>query len=93
MRWSTHSFGLGGVDKRSTRNSRQQTSIVWWAAKKAVLMIGGQEERETLAAVMNEPPDFARFSVQLLWPILDRVTWSIDHAAAPRFLWGADGIA
>jgi 6-phosphogluconolactonase/glucosamine-6-phosphate isomerase/deaminase len=63
------------------------------AAKKAVLMISGREKRETLAAVMNGPPDPTRYSVQILWPILDRVTWFIDHAAAPRFLRDADGTA
>ena len=63
------------------------------AAKKAVPMISGQEKRETFAAVMNEPPDPAQCSVQLLWPILDRVTWFIDHAAAPRFLRDVDGTA
>jgi 6-phosphogluconolactonase/glucosamine-6-phosphate isomerase/deaminase len=56
-------------------------------------MISGQEKRETLAAVMNKPPSPTRYSVQLLWPILDRVTWFIDHAAAPRFLRGTDGTA
>jgi len=64
------------------------------AAKKAVLMFSGQEKRETFsAAVMNEPPDPTRCSVQLLWPIFDRVTWFIDHAAAPRFLRDADETA
>lgn len=63
------------------------------AAKKAVLMISGQEKRENLAAVMNEPPGPMRYSVQLLLSILDRVTWFIGHAAAPRFLRDADGTA
>ena len=67
--------------------------IVLRAAKKAVLMISGQEKRETLAAVMNEPPGPTRYSVQLLLSILDRVTWFIDHTAAPRFLRDADGTA
>jgi 6-phosphogluconolactonase/glucosamine-6-phosphate isomerase/deaminase len=63
------------------------------AAKKAVLIITGQEKRETLAAVMNEPPDPTWYSVQLLWPILDRVIWFIDYTAAPRFFRDADKTA
>ena len=63
------------------------------AAKKVVLMISGQEKQETIAGVMNEPPDPMRCSVQFLRPILDRVTWFVDHAAAPRFLRDADGTA
>jgi len=63
------------------------------AAKKVVLMIRGQEKQETIVGVMNEPPEPTRYSVQLLWPILDRVTWFIDRAAAPRFHRDADGTA
>ena len=59
-------------------------------AKKAVLMISRREKRETLAAVKNEPPDAARYSVQLLLPILDRVIWFIDYTAEHRFLRDAD---
>ena len=57
------------------------------------MMISGQEKQETIAGVMNEPPEPMRYSVQLLWPILDRVAWFIDHAAAPRFLLDADETA
>jgi 6-phosphogluconolactonase/glucosamine-6-phosphate isomerase/deaminase len=67
--------------------------IVLRAAKKVVVMISGQEKRETLAALMNELPDPTRYFVQLLWPILDRVTWFIDRAAAFRFHRDADEIA
>ena len=42
---------------------------------------------------MNEPLDPLRYSGQFLWPILDRVTWFIDHVAAPRFLRDAEGTA
>jgi 6-phosphogluconolactonase/glucosamine-6-phosphate isomerase/deaminase len=56
-------------------------------------MISGQEKRKTLAAVMNKPPDPTGYSVHFIWPILDRITWFIDRAAAPRFFWDADGIA
>jgi len=70
-----------------------QGPTVLRAVKKAVLMISGQEKRETFATMMNEPPDLARCFVQLLWPILDRVTWFIDDAAAPRFLRDADRTA
>jgi 6-phosphogluconolactonase/glucosamine-6-phosphate isomerase/deaminase len=64
------------------------------AAKKVVLMISGQEKREIFAAVRNESLDHdnTQYYVQFLWPILDRVIWFIDNAAAPRFLRGTDGI-
>lgn len=62
------------------------------AARKVVLMISGQEKREIFAAVMNESPDHTQYYVQFLWPILDRVIWFIDNAAAPRFLRDSDGI-
>jgi 6-phosphogluconolactonase/glucosamine-6-phosphate isomerase/deaminase len=60
--------------------------------RKVVLIISGQEKREIFAAVMNESPDHTQYYLQFLWPILDRVIWFIDKAAAPRFLRGTDGI-
>jgi 6-phosphogluconolactonase/glucosamine-6-phosphate isomerase/deaminase len=64
--------------------------IVLRAAKKVVVMISGQEKRETLAALVNEPPDPTRYFVQLLWLILDWVTGFIGSAVASRFFRDAD---
>lgn len=58
------------------------THPVICAAKHLTILIGGSEKAEIVKEVLCGEPDEIKYPVHTLWPILEKVTWLIDDAAA-----------
>jgi 6-phosphogluconolactonase/glucosamine-6-phosphate isomerase/deaminase len=58
------------------------TSQVLRAADRIALLISGQHKAKVLADVLSHRPDPLRYPVHILWPVLDKVVWMVDHQAA-----------
>jgi len=58
------------------------THPVLRAASHLVVLVCGQEKEGILKTVLTSEPDEVRYPIHALWPVLDRVTWLIDSAAA-----------
>lgn len=55
------------------------------AAAHIAVIVSGYEKAVSLREVLSAEPDVIRYPVHALWPVLDKVTWLVDRAAA-RFL-------
>jgi 6-phosphogluconolactonase len=51
-------------------------------ASRIVILVSDSEKAETLKQVFAGPPDTNRYPIHILWPVLDKVLWLIDSAAA-----------
>jgi len=60
------------------------TGPVLRAGRSIIVMITGAEKAATLARVLNGPADEARYPIDLLRPVLERVVWLVDRQAAGR---------
>jgi 6-phosphogluconolactonase len=58
------------------------THPVLCAASRLVVLVCGREKADILKEVLTSEPDEVRYPIHALWPVLDRVTWLIDTAAA-----------
>ncbi len=58
------------------------TGPVLCAAARIVILVSGEEKAEILKQVLTTEPDVKKYPVHLLWPVLDKITWLIDAAAA-----------
>jgi 6-phosphogluconolactonase len=58
------------------------THPVLRAACHLVVLVCGHEKSDILKTVLKSEPDEVRYPIHALWPVLDRVTWLIDSAAA-----------
>ncbi|MFC1604536.1 6-phosphogluconolactonase [Planctomycetota bacterium] len=58
------------------------THRVLRAASHLVVLACGQEKEAILKTVLTSEPDEVQYPIHALWPILDRVTWLVDSAAA-----------
>ena len=58
------------------------THPVMCAASHVAVLVCGQEKAAILKKVFSSEPDDIRYSAHMLWPILDKVTWLVDRAAA-----------
>jgi 6-phosphogluconolactonase len=58
------------------------TKAVLCEAKHIIVMIQGKEKAAVLKDVFTTEPDEIRYPIQILWPVLDKVTWLIDKEAA-----------
>jgi len=58
------------------------THPVLCAAAHLVVLVSGEEKAGILKEVLTSEPDEVRYPIHILWPILDRVTWLVDRAAA-----------
>lgn len=58
------------------------THPVLRAACHLVVLVCGHEKSDILKMVLTSEPDEVRYPIHALWPVLDRVTWLIDSAAA-----------
>jgi 6-phosphogluconolactonase len=58
------------------------THPVLRAASHLVVLVCGHEKSDILKTVLTSEPDEVRFPIHVLWPVLDRVTWLVDSAAA-----------
>jgi len=61
------------------------THPVLRAACHLVVLVCGQEKADILKTVLTSEPDEVRYPIHALWPVLDRVTWLVDSAAAKAF--------
>lgn len=58
------------------------THPVLRAASHLAVLVCGEEKASILKEVLTGEPDEVRYPIHILWPVLDKVTWLIDGAAA-----------
>ena len=58
------------------------THPVLCGASHLVVLVCGQEKAEILKKVLTSEPDEVRYPIHALWPVLDKITWLVDSAAA-----------
>ena len=58
------------------------THRVLRAASHLVVLVCGQEKSDILKMVLSSEPDEVRYPIHVLWPVLNKVTWLVDSAAA-----------
>lgn len=58
------------------------THPVLCAASRLVVLVSGLEKAAILKEVLTSEPDHVRYPIHALWPVLDKVTWLVDQAAA-----------
>ena len=58
------------------------THPVLRAACHLVVLVCGQEKSDILKKVLSSEPDEVRYPIHVLWPVLNKVTWLVDSAAA-----------
>ena len=58
------------------------TAPVLKASKKIVVLVNGNDKAEMLKTVLSTPADEIKYPIHTIWPVLDRVTWLVDHDAA-----------
>lgn len=60
------------------------TGPVICAANHIAVLVSGSEKAAILKEVLFSEPDEVKYPIHILWPILDRVTWLVDNAAAQQ---------
>jgi len=58
------------------------THPVLCAASRLVVQVCGREKAAILKDVLTSEPDEVRYPIHALWPVIDKVTWLVDKAAA-----------
>ncbi|UCF15214.1 MAG: 6-phosphogluconolactonase [Phycisphaerales bacterium] len=58
------------------------THPVLRAACHLVVLVCGPEKADILGKILTSEPDEVRYPIHALWPVLDKVTWLVDTAAA-----------
>jgi len=58
------------------------THPVLRAAHHLIVLVSGQEKAAILKKVLSSEPDEVRYPIHILWPVLDKITWLVDSAAA-----------
>ncbi|MBL7106856.1 MAG: 6-phosphogluconolactonase [Phycisphaerae bacterium] len=58
------------------------TSPVISAAEHIMVLVSGEEKASVLKAVLNSKSDDVRYPIHFLWPVLNKVAWIVDKAAA-----------
>ncbi|UCG56086.1 MAG: 6-phosphogluconolactonase [Phycisphaerales bacterium] len=58
------------------------THPVLCAASDLAVLVSGEEKAGILEEVLRSEPDEVRFPIHVLWPVLNKVTWLVDSAAA-----------
>ena len=58
------------------------THPVLCAALHLVVLVCGPEKAAILKEVLTSEPDEVRYPIHVLWPVLNKVTWLVDRAAA-----------
>lgn len=58
------------------------TPPVLRSAAQIIALIMGEKKAEILKKVFTAPIDEVQYPIQILWPVLDKVTWLIDNQAA-----------
>ncbi len=52
------------------------------AARKLIVLVSGAEKASIVRTVFESEPDTLKYPAHALWPVLDRVLWIMDAAAA-----------
>jgi len=60
------------------------TAPVLQHARILLVLAAGDEKAAIVQTIFSSPPDAARYPAHLLWPVMDRVLWLIDEAAAAQ---------
>ena len=58
------------------------TSPILCAAAKVLILVSGEEKAEIVKKIFTGKPDVSTYPAYVLWPILEKVVWLIDSAAA-----------
>lgn len=58
------------------------TGPVLCAAVNLVILVSGEEKSQILKKIFTVEPDAKKYPVHILWPVIDKVTWLVDSAAA-----------
>jgi len=58
------------------------THPVLCAASHLAVLVSGKEKARILKEVLTSQPDEVRYPIHTLWPVLNKVTWLVDSAAA-----------
>lgn len=58
------------------------TPPVLCAASHLIVLVCGQGKAEILKEILTSEPDEVRYPIHVLWPVLDKITWLVDTAAA-----------
>ena len=77
------------MDARHTRITLTHPALC--AASHITVLVSGSEKAEILSEIFTREPNIAQYPIHALWPILDKVTWLVDHDAA-KFLLPPDCI-
>ena len=51
-------------------------------ARRLMVLVAGQDKATIVHQLFSSPPDTSRFPAYVLWPVLERVLWLLDMAAA-----------
>jgi 6-phosphogluconolactonase len=60
------------------------THPVLCAASRLVVQVCGPEKETILKEVLTGEPDEVRYPIHALWPVIGKVTWLVDQAAAQQ---------
>lgn len=52
------------------------------AASSIIVLVSGEQKAQILKTVFESQPDEVKYPIHFLWPVLDKVIWFIDKAAA-----------
>ena len=58
------------------------TPPVLSAASHLIVLVSGEEKAAILKKILTSEPDEVRYPIHALWPVLDKITWLVDAAAA-----------
>lgn len=65
-----------------TQNRITLTHPVLKAAAHLAVVVSGKSKADILKKVLTSEPDEVQYPIHALWPVLDRITWLVDVAAA-----------
>ena len=65
-----------------TLNRVTLTHPVLQAASRLAVLVCGPEKAHILKEVLTSEPDEVHYPIHVLWPVLDKVIWLVDSAAA-----------
>ena len=58
------------------------TAPVLQEARRLLVLVAGAEKADIVGTIVSSPPEPQRYPVHVLWPVLDKVLWLVDDAAA-----------